>query len=222
MPAGKYTFYLHSDDRTDMMTAATIETVSQPLRGDFLRTVAAAGGALYQIDARLPGLLTELFDGKLRAGQLTGILAVVSGRYTSQASVPDEALESVTPVSRGDEKMDRRRFTLILPDEGATGQTLSQLESVSARLRGQLLRNLIVAGCALHTLDPRFPRLLTTLPVPPANTKELAILAGQLIGVAGSQCHDVSSQTQPETDKPSVAEPYTTTSKIVRNMRNLF
>lgn len=222
MPAGKYTFYLHSDDRTDMLTAATIETVSQPLRGDFLRTVAAAGGALYRIDARLPGLLTELFDGQLRAGQLTGILAVVSGRYASQAAVPDEALESVTPVSGGDEKMDRRRFTLVLPDEGATGQTLSQLESVSARLRGQLLRSLIVAGCALHTLDPRFPRLLTSLPVPPATAEELTALAGQLTGAADTPAAAVREPVAPATRQAAGEATEVPARRIVDNMRKIF
>ena len=37
MPDGQYSFYLHSDDRTDITAMATISTISQPLRGDFIR-----------------------------------------------------------------------------------------------------------------------------------------------------------------------------------------
>lgn len=37
MPDGLYSFYLHSDDRTDIAAMATINTISQPLRGEFIR-----------------------------------------------------------------------------------------------------------------------------------------------------------------------------------------
>jgi NADPH-dependent curcumin reductase CurA len=43
VPDGLYSFYLHSDDRTDIAAMATINTISQPLRGEFIRTVATAG-----------------------------------------------------------------------------------------------------------------------------------------------------------------------------------
>lgn len=43
MPDGQYSFYLHSDDRTDIAAMATISTISQPLRGEFIRTAATAG-----------------------------------------------------------------------------------------------------------------------------------------------------------------------------------
>lgn len=79
MPAGKYSFYLHTDDRTDMLVSATLETISQPLRGDFLRTATTAGGVLYRIDTRLPALITELFDGKLYAVQLTCLIGALNG-----------------------------------------------------------------------------------------------------------------------------------------------
>ncbi|EOV8839287.1 plasmid partitioning/stability family protein [Cronobacter dublinensis] len=222
MPAGKYSFYLHSDDRTDMLTAATINTVSKPRRGDFLRTVATAGAALYQIDARLPGLLTELFDGKLKVGQLTGILAVLSGRYTSLAVAPDEAMESVRVVSATDSKMDRRRFTLVLSDNGIYGMTVSQLESVSARLRGQLLRSLIVAGCALYTLDPRFPQLLTSLPVLPAKAEELATLAAQLTGLTEASGEEALSADITAEHQTSGTDLVLPSSRLINNMRKIF
>lgn len=226
MPAGKYTFYLHSDDRTDMLAAATIETVSQPLRGDFLRTVVAAGSALYQIDARLPGLLTELFDGQLRAGQLTGLAAVVSGHYTLAKSVPDEAPEKVVSVGAGrDDRADRRRFTLVLPEEDATRRAIAQLESVSARLRGPLLRSLLVSGCALHTLDPRFPRLLASLPVLPDSALALVNLARQLTGEADVPVPQAAVTAAPEPG-PALPAPESSAQHevqpIVRNMKKLF
>ncbi|CAH1460100.1 Plasmid stability protein (plasmid) [Klebsiella quasipneumoniae] len=48
MPDGQYSFYLHSDDRTDIAAMATISTISQPLRGEFIRTAATAGAVVYQ------------------------------------------------------------------------------------------------------------------------------------------------------------------------------
>ena len=67
MPAGKYSFYLHSDDQVDLAAARAVDNISQPLRGDFLRTVAAAGSVMYRLDSRLPVILADLFDGQLRA-----------------------------------------------------------------------------------------------------------------------------------------------------------
>lgn len=219
MPAGKYTFYLHSDDRTDMLAARTIETVSQPLRGDFIRTVALAGSVLYLIDARLPGLVTELFDGRLSTGQLSALAAAVSGSYTLMTGMQDENLIPVAhsgPVS--DEKAERRRFTLVLPDDEGTRSARLQIESVSTRQRGQLLRNLIVAGCALHTLEPRFPRLLASLPVPPHSPQALVALAGQLTGsVPGPE------QGREEAPPPAGVEAQPVPSpQIVSNMKKLF
>lgn len=48
MPDGQYSFYLHSDDRTDIAAMATISTISQPLRGEFIRTAATAGAVVYR------------------------------------------------------------------------------------------------------------------------------------------------------------------------------
>lgn len=219
MPAGKYTFYLHTDDRTDTLAAAAIGTVSQPLRGDFIRTATVAGSVLYQIDARLPGLLTELFDGRLSTGQLAGLAAVVSGQYTLMAGIQDDALMRMEMAGIiSDDKADRRRFTLVLPDdEGSRGARL-QIESVSPRLRGQLIRNLIVAGCALHTLDPRFPRLLASLPAVPESPQALVMLACQLTGSAPVQ--GARTATEPQAATAEVQKP--PSPQIVRNMKKLF
>ncbi len=74
MPDGQYSFYLHSDDRTDITAMATISTISQPLRGDFIRTAATAGAVMYQTDARLPALIPVFFDGHLSAIRLCAVM----------------------------------------------------------------------------------------------------------------------------------------------------
>ncbi len=223
MPAGKYSFYLHSDDRTDVAAAATLETVSKPLRGDFIRTAAIAGSVLYRIDCRLPGLLTEMFDGQLRAGQLFSLLGAVSGRYLAASAVPADDL---APLATGvdDNNAERRRFTLLLLDDSASAVAAQLLDGMPSRVRGQLLRNFLIAGFALHTLDNRFPRLLATLPVPPANVAELQHLAGHITGM---QSVSSASQTEQgaEPAPQSVLQTETplpdTTTVIRKNMKKI-
>ena len=70
MPDGQYSFYLHSDDRTDIAAMATISTISQPLRGEFIRTAATAGAVVYQVDARLPALIPVFFRAAERCPPL--------------------------------------------------------------------------------------------------------------------------------------------------------
>jgi len=199
-----------------MLAAGTIETVSQPLRGDFIRTAALAGSVLYQIDTRLPGLVTDLFDGCLRTGQLSALAAAVSGGYTLMTGMQDECL---IPVANegvvSDDKAERRRFTLVLPDDESTRSVRLLIESVSARLRGQLLRNLIVAGCALHTLEPRFPRLLASLPVPPDSPQSLVVLASQLTGAVPAQEGARAASPQMTAQQPQSPQ-------IISNMKKLF
>lgn len=79
MPDGQYSFYLHSDDRTDIAAMATISTISQPLRGEFIRTAATAGAVVYRVDARLPALIPVFFAGQLSAVRLCAVMATVSG-----------------------------------------------------------------------------------------------------------------------------------------------
>jgi hypothetical protein len=83
VPDGQYSFYLHSDDRTDIAAMATISTISQPLRGEFIRTAATAGAVVYQADARLPALIPVFFDGQLSAIRLCAVMAMVSGTWSS-------------------------------------------------------------------------------------------------------------------------------------------
>lgn len=42
----------------------------------------------------------------------------------------------------------------------------------------------MTAGCELHDLDSRFPRLLSSMPEPPATINELSLLAGKLLDQA--------------------------------------
>ncbi|EID2696532.1 ABC transporter, partial [Salmonella enterica] len=53
MSAGNFFLYLNHDDHTDMRALATIESVSRPLRGEFIRVASVAGSVLYRIDVRL-------------------------------------------------------------------------------------------------------------------------------------------------------------------------
>lgn len=222
MPAGKYSFYLHPDDRADVAAAATLESVSQPLRGEFFRTSAIAGSILYRIDCRLPGLLTELFDGQLRGGQFFSLLGAVTGRYPATADLESDELAPVQHVAE-DVRADRRRFTLQLLDDVASADTAGLIESLPSRIRGQLLRNLLIAGFALHTMDRRFPRLLASLPVPPGNIAELEALARQVTGVqttvkpapvSAVQEEAKALHTPDETPGPAA--------EIVRNMKKIF
>lgn len=60
----------------------------------------------------------------------------------------------------------------------------SVLTEASSRLRGDLLRNLIITGLALHTTAPELPRLLASMPVPPTSVSELQALVQQMAGTA--------------------------------------
>ncbi|VAP91342.1 mediator of plasmid stability [Klebsiella pneumoniae] len=92
MPDGQYSFYLHSDDRTDIAAMATISTISQPLRGEFIRTAATAGAVVYQVDARLPALIPVFFAGQLSAVRLCAVMALVSGTWSSLTGVSRDAI----------------------------------------------------------------------------------------------------------------------------------
>ncbi len=60
----------------------------------------------------------------------------------------------------------------------------SVLTEASSRLRGDLLRNLIITGLALHTTAPELPRLLASMPVPPTSVSELQALVQQMVSTA--------------------------------------
>ncbi|MFD3227163.1 plasmid partitioning/stability family protein [Rahnella aceris] len=58
-------------------------------RGDFFRAAIVGGSALYQLDKRLPYLLSMLFDGQLTADQLVGIIQQTTGWQPTTASIQD-------------------------------------------------------------------------------------------------------------------------------------
>ncbi|MCL5500328.1 plasmid partitioning/stability family protein [Escherichia coli] len=222
MPAGKYSFYLHPDDRADVAATATLESISQPMRGEFFRTSVIAGCALYRIDCRLPGLLTEIFDGQLRCGQFLSLLGAISGQYQVTADLEVEALGSVQRVIQ-DTQTERRRFTLQLLDDQASSDTAALLESLPSRVRGQQLRNLLIAGFALHTLDARFPRLLASLPAPPSCISELEELARQVRGIQKVAPSERIQMSQKEAiTQPTLDITAGQSSEIVQKMKKLF
>ena len=137
MPAGKYSFYLYTDDRTDVAAMSTISTISQPLRGDFIRTAALAGCAVYRTDVRLPELVTDLFDGQLGADQFLGLCAVLSGEFSRIQFLRDRPRTGMqATISDAEKNGERRRFTLLLPDAQTTGLVESVLDESVSRLRG--------------------------------------------------------------------------------------
>lgn len=66
-----------------------IESVPLRTRGDFFRAAIVGGSALYQLDKRLPYLLSMLFDGQLTADQLVGIIQQTTGWQPTTASIQD-------------------------------------------------------------------------------------------------------------------------------------
>ncbi|MEA9392661.1 plasmid partitioning/stability family protein [Acerihabitans sp. TG2] len=86
----KLTIYLHpDDDGQDAKALEVIESVPLRTRGDFFRASVVGGCALYQLDKRLPYLLAMLFDGRLTADQLVGIIEQTTGWQPSTASIRD-------------------------------------------------------------------------------------------------------------------------------------
>lgn len=181
MPAGNFSIYLYHDDPTDMRAQATIERTSQPLRGEFLRAAAISGAIMYRIDMRLPSVLTALFAGQMQVGLFAGLLALLSGEgellnaqdIYSYPWSPDKLSSS----------SERRRFSLKINDDVNAGLLMNILDEVSTRRRNSLLRELVIAGCAIHDLDARFVKLLSSMPEPPASIQELQLLTGKMLGL---------------------------------------
>lgn len=75
---------------------------------------------------------------------------------------------------------ERKKFTLYLhPDKRSDQQALTVIESVPRSARGDLYRNVFIAGLALQQLDDRLPALLTTF-------LDGQMTADQLVGLIGS------------------------------------
>ena len=182
MPAGNFSIYLYHDDPTDMRAQATIERTSQPLRGEFLRAAAISGAIMYRIDMRLPSVLTSLFAGQMQAGLFAGLLALLSGEGELLKTSDQETYPwSPDKLSSSSE---RRRFSLKINDDVNAGLLMSILGEVSTRRRNSLLRELVIAGCAIHDLDARFVKLLSSMPEPPVSIQELQLLTDKMLGLS--------------------------------------
>lgn len=182
MPAGNFSIYLYHDDPTDMRAQATIERTSQPLRGEFLRAAAISGAIMYRIDMRLPSVLTSLFAGQMQVGLFAGLLALLSGEGELLKTSDQETYPwSPDKLSSSSE---RRRFSLKINDDVNAGLLMSILGEVSTRRRNSLLRELVIAGCAIHDLDARFVKLLSSMPEPPVSIQELQLLTDKMLGLS--------------------------------------
>lgn len=104
----KFTVYLHPDDsNADMQAMDVIESISQRIRGDFLRQSVIAGAALYQIDPRLPVLMASLYDGKMTNDQLVTLISQTTGWKPSLVDIQDVfallETQSADPVQAGED-----------------------------------------------------------------------------------------------------------------------
>lgn len=84
----KFTTYLNpEEDVQDAKAMEVIESVPLRSRGEFYRAALVGGSALYQLDKRIPFLVTMLFDGRFTADQLVSILEQTTGWQPSTASI---------------------------------------------------------------------------------------------------------------------------------------
>ncbi|MED5691062.1 plasmid partitioning/stability family protein, partial [Enterobacter hormaechei] len=158
------------------------------------------------------------FDGHLSAIRLCAVMALVSGTWSSLSGLPDEPDGGVAALAMSPEtEYQRRRYTLTLQDDRSSERVERVLTGVSSRLRGELLRNLIITGLALHTTAPELPRLLASMPVPPGTVSELQVLVQQMAGTA-----DVSMAAVPEKPAEPAAPVSAEATSIKKNMRRAF
>ncbi|MGR7464177.1 plasmid partitioning/stability family protein [Klebsiella aerogenes] len=137
-----------------MKARATIERISQPLRGEFLQAASISGTVLHRIDILLPAALASLFVGPLNAGQFSDLLPLLSGNPARAGEVAEAVYLWAAGQFAGD--TERRRFNLFLNDDENTTLLTQVLDDASSRQRGTLQCELVIAGCALHELDNRF------------------------------------------------------------------
>lgn len=216
MPAGNFSIYLYHDDPTDMRAQATIERTSQPLRGEFLRAAAISGAIMYRIDMRLPSVLTSLFAGQMQVGLFAGLLALLSGEGEHLKTPVQETYPwSPDKLSSSSE---RRRFSLKINDDVNAGLLMSILGEVSTRRRNSLLRELVIAGCAIHDLDARFVKLLSSMPEPPVSIQELQLLTDKMLGL--STLKDIPAVAKEA--KSSEQKPAPGGNTVKENMKRIF
>jgi hypothetical protein len=139
----------------------------------------------------------------------------LSGTWSSLSGLPDEPDGGVA-AGHVTGEYQRRRYTLTLQDDRSSERVERVLTGVS-RLRGELLRNLIITGLALHTTAPELPRLLASMPVPPGTVSELQVLVQQMAGTA-----DVSMAAVPEKPAEPAAPVSAEATSIKKNMRRAF
>ncbi|WP_263070860.1 plasmid partitioning/stability family protein [Enterobacter huaxiensis] len=89
----KLTVYLHPGKEADSVSLDIIESVPRNDRGDLFRKALISGLALHQLDSRLPGLISVLFDHNFSADQLVGLLNQTTGWKPSRADIRDVLAE---------------------------------------------------------------------------------------------------------------------------------
>lgn len=220
MPAGNFALYLYHDEPADMRAQEIIERTSQPLRGEFLRAAAASGAILFRIDMRLPSILTALLPGHIQPGQFSNLLALLRGEE-GVSGIREAAVYPWRPGSLSDDP-GRRRFSVKISAEEHVGEVLLQiLDESSTRKRNSLLRELVIAGCALHELDVRFVKLLSSMPEPPATIAELQEITAKLAGKESAETKQEEPNIAPQEISDKAENPPEQTT-IRKNMKRLF
>lgn len=83
---------------------------------------------------------------------------------------------------------ERKKFTLYLHiDNEADKQAIDVIESVNRKNRGDLFRNVFVAGLALQQLNSRLPTLISALFTDKFSADQLVSLLSQTTGWKPSQ-----------------------------------
>lgn len=78
---------------------------------------------------------------------------------------------------------DRKKFTLYLhPDNEADTRALEAIDTVPKNNRGELFRNVFMAGLALHRLDRRLPVMVAELSAGELTADKLVELTALLTG----------------------------------------
>jgi len=101
----KFTSYLQLDCEADRHALDVVESISQRVRGDFLRNAIITTAALHQLDPRLPVLLATMYNGQLTSEQLVNLFSQTTGWKPDMAAIRDvitalsgEDCRSVVPV----------------------------------------------------------------------------------------------------------------------------
>lgn len=85
-----------------------------------------------------------------------------------------------------------------------------------------MLRNLIITGLALHTIAPELPRLLASMPVPPASVSELQALILQMAGSGLTEADTAAVLATEQQVLSFTLSSGTQTAGIKKNMRRAF